>query len=66
MTIVDGSVIVGKEILKDSNHTLPWNLVILSKGYTSNDIQYFSNQVRLFVYHFIKTAPFDLFRLIIN
>jgi len=60
MTRGDGFV-QGKETVKDSNVSFPWTMVILSEGYTSNEIQLFRNQVGTFVNRFIGSSPFFIY-----
>ena len=66
MGVGDGKFIE-KFVEKDCTVTsTPWNLVILSEGYTKTELPLFRNQVQEFVDRFLRFPPFDLFKDVIK
>ena len=66
MGVGDGKFIE-KYVEKDCTVTsTPWNLVILSEGYTETELPLFRNQVQEFVDRFLRFPPFDLFKDVIK
>jgi hypothetical protein len=66
MTTADGNVLGTTKIVDNGPASRRWNLVILSEGYRSTEMNQFATDVRSFVDAFFATAPFDGLQCAIN